>query len=96
MTEQGGEVRVLRERPPFMRHALNRWSVEAHGAQTLVTSTAEVELKGGLLGRLLEPLFAAIARRMGRKSMAGLKYLVENGRAYSGHPRRLLPVSSTR
>ena len=63
--------------------------------QTLVTSTAEVELKGGLIGRLLEPLFAAIARRMGTRSMAGLKYLVENGHAYAGNPRRLLPVPST-
>lgn len=32
---------------PMMKHASNRWSVAAHGErQTLVTSYAEVELKG--------------------------------------------------
>lgn len=51
------------EGAPLMKRALNRWSVEAHGAQTLVT-------------------------------MAGLKYLVENGHAYAENPRRLLPIPS--
>jgi carbon monoxide dehydrogenase subunit G len=82
------------EGAPLMKRALNRWSVEAHGAQTLATSFAEVELNGGPWGRLLEPLVGAVARRMGAKSLAGLKYLVENGRTYAGNPRRLLPAPS--
>ena len=83
------------EGAPLMKRAVNRWSVEGHGTQTLVTSFAEVELKGGRWGRLLEPLVGAVARRMGSKSLAGLKYLIENGKPYAGQPRRLLPARST-
>jgi carbon monoxide dehydrogenase subunit G len=91
---EGESFTYTGEGAPLMKRALNRWSVEAHGAQTLVTSFAEVELKGGVWGRLLQPLVALVARRMGSRSLAGLKYLVENGKAYSGPPRRLLPAPS--
>ena len=66
-----------------MKRAINRWRVEDRGAQTLVTTFAEVELKGGIFARLLEPLFAAVARRMGSRSL---------GRAQvPGRERRALP-----
>jgi uncharacterized protein YndB with AHSA1/START domain len=66
---------------PMMQHAQNTWSVEAHGHQTLVTSRAEVVLKGGRFGRLLEPLVRAMSSRLGGQSLGALKYLVEHGRA---------------
>lgn len=70
---------------PLVRRALNTWSVAPHSArQTLLVSDAELELKGGWLGRLLEPLMAFAMRRMAPNSLAAFKYLVEHGRPYEG------------
>src|SRR5262245_46916609 len=41
---------------PMMKSAQNTWSLTAQGEQTLVTTTAEVQLKGGPFGQLLTPL----------------------------------------
>ena len=77
------------EGAPMMRAARNEWSVEARGAQTLVTSSAEVTLAGGRWVRWLEPLAGWFFRRMGRKTLASLKYLVERGEMA---PRGLAPA----
>jgi hypothetical protein len=75
---------------PMMKRASNRWSVTAHGErQTLVTSEAEVELKGGVFGVFLQPLVRLMSARMGARSLASLKYLVEHGEPYAGDPRAL-------
>lgn len=79
------------EGAPLTKRAVNRWTVEDRGAQSLVTTTAEVVLKGGIFGRLLEVLFAAVAGRMGSRSLASLKFYVENGTPYAGKARDLLP-----
>lgn len=93
--EEGRSFRYCGEGAPMMKSATNLWTVEAHGAvQTLVSSTAEAELKGGVLGRLLEPLAAVVFRRLGANSLASLKYLAEHGQPYSGPSRELLPVPS--
>ena len=47
-----------------MQPARNRWSVIAQGERALLVSEAELELKGGVVGRLLEPLVAPLLRRM--------------------------------
>lgn len=71
---------------PMMKRAENRWSVKAHGAgQTLVTSTAVVELKGGVVGRALEPLARLMVNRVGPSTLASLKYFVEHGEEYPGN-----------
>lgn len=76
---------------PMMKRATNRWSVAAHGdRQTLVTSYAEVTLKGGLFGALLSPLVRLMSRRLGARSLASLKYLIEHGTPYAGEPSRLV------
>lgn len=80
------------EGAPLAKRAINRWAVEERGSQSLVTTTAEVVLKGGIFGRILEPLFAVVAGRMGVRSLAGLKFYVENGTPYVGTARRLLPI----
>jgi hypothetical protein len=68
---------------PLVAHARNHWTVRAAGLdRTLLTSMAELELKGGLFGRLAEPL-------MGRNSLAGFKYFVEHGRPYPGKQSEL-------
>jgi hypothetical protein len=65
---------------PFVASARNEWSLCPEGAQTLLTSDAQVVLKGGIVGRLLEPLVARQLRRIGPRTLAAFKYLVENGR----------------
>ena len=91
---EGESFAYVGEGAPLMKRAINRWRIEARGSQTLVTTSAEVELRGGFFGRMLDPLFASVAGRMGARSLAGLKYLVENGRPYPGNMRKLLPVPS--
>jgi Polyketide cyclase / dehydrase and lipid transport len=64
---------------PIVSSARNTWTVRPEGERTLLTSEAEVVLKGGRLGRLLEPLISRQIERMGRRSLAAFKYLVEHG-----------------
>ena len=92
---EGRSFAYAGEGAPLTKRAVNRWTVEERGSQSLVTTTAEVALKGGICGRLLEPLFAAVAGRMGVRSLAGLKFYVENGTPYQGNARRLLPKPAT-
>jgi carbon monoxide dehydrogenase subunit G len=74
---------------PMLKRAANTWSVAPHGEQTLVTSTAEAELKGGVVGLLVQPLMKIAFARMGARSLASLKYYVEQGRPYPGRARDL-------
>lgn len=91
--EEGRSFRYRGEGAPMMKTATNLWMVEAHGpTQTLVTSVADAELKGGVLGLLLEPLAKMVFRRMGASSLVSLKYLVEKGHPFVGAPGGL-PVA---
>jgi hypothetical protein len=69
---------------PMMKRAFNQWSVVPYGDKSLLTSAAEVEIKGGLLGRILEPVFGPLMRRMAPDALARFKYLVEHGAAFAG------------
>jgi len=89
---EGSSFAYEGEGAPLTRRAVNRWTVEDRGAQSLVTTTAEVVLKGGIFGRVLEPLFATVAGRMGSRSLASLKFYVENGTPYAGKARDLPPI----
>ena len=64
---------------PFVARAKNEWSVQPEGEQTLLTSQAEVVLKGRPLARLLEPFVAYQLKRIGPRTLAAFKYLVEHG-----------------
>lgn len=77
---------------PMLSSASNAWTVAAHGDQTLVTSIAEATLKGGALGQALELLAKPMFTRLGRQSLASLKYYVEHGEPYPGHARDLSPA----
>jgi hypothetical protein len=77
---------------PLVKWARNRWSVEAQGMRTLVTTTSEVEFRGGAMGRLLEPIMRHMSRRMGEASLASFKFLVEQGTPYDGDAKKLLPI----
>jgi hypothetical protein len=91
--DEGRSFTYRGEGAPMMKWATNRWSVGAHGAQALVTSEASVELKGGLFGRALEPLVRIAAIKAGNRSLARLKYWIENGHSYEGKVSAL-PVPS--
>jgi Polyketide cyclase / dehydrase and lipid transport len=64
---------------PLVARARNEWTVQPEEHQTLLLSQAEVVLKGGVLGRLLEPIAAYQFKRIGPRTLAAFKYLVENG-----------------
>jgi uncharacterized protein YndB with AHSA1/START domain len=74
---------------PMLASAANRWSVEPHGDQTLVTTVAEATLKGGPFGRVLELLAKPMFTRFGRQTLASLKYYVEHGEPFLGRARDL-------
>jgi hypothetical protein len=77
---------------PLVKRASNCWSVLPQGDKSLLTSEAEVELKGGVVGRLLEPVVGPLMRRMGPQALAAFKYLVEHGRPYEGKSSELPPA----
>lgn len=79
---------------PLVAHARNTWTVAAVGDATLLTSRAEVLLRGGPLGRLLEPLIAAQSRRMGRRALAAIGYLASHGEAPAAPHRSLAALPS--
>ena len=80
---------------PLMKHAVNRWSVMAHGEQSLLMSEAEVEIKGGMFGRILEPILRPLMRRMAPNALARFKYLVEHGHPYEGRASGLPQAPAT-
>lgn len=80
--DEGRSFTYRGEGAPMMRSATNTWAVSEHEGKTLVTSTAEVELKGGVFGLLLTPLVRAMSRHLGAQSLASLKFLVEHGVPY--------------
>jgi Polyketide cyclase / dehydrase and lipid transport len=64
---------------PLLASARNEWGVLPEGDQALLTSRAEVVLRGGPLGRLLEPVVAYQLKRVCPRTLAAFKYLVEHG-----------------
>lgn len=75
---------------PLTKSAKNTWTVVPEQDQTLLTSVAEIELNGGIFGKVIEPLMLFMARRMGANAMAALKYLVEEGKPYEGRHSSLV------
>ena len=74
---------------PLMKRAANRWSVLPQGQRTLLTSEAELELRGGIVGRLLEPVVGPLMQRMAPNALALFKYFVEHGHPYKGKASEL-------
>ncbi len=74
---------------PMAKFAKNKWSVEEVNGKTLLKSEAEITFKGGIFGRVLEPIMALISKKMSSDSMAGIKHLVETGTPYQGEVSKL-------
>ena len=80
---------------PLMQRAANRWSVLPQGERSLLISEAELVLKGGVFGRMLEPILGPLMRRMAPNALAGFKYLVEHGHPYGGKAAELPRAPAT-
>jgi carbon monoxide dehydrogenase subunit G len=89
---EGQSFAYIGEGAPLMARATNRSEVDPQGSQTLVTTSAEIALKDGIVGRWCEPLVKPLITRMGAQSLAAFKYLVENGQPYARNTRRLFPI----
>jgi carbon monoxide dehydrogenase subunit G len=80
---------------PGVAQARNHWSVHPEGPRTLLSSKAEVELKGGRIARLLEPVLERRLKRVGTRTLAAFKFLVETGSPPQGKHRRLPRTAAT-
>jgi Polyketide cyclase / dehydrase and lipid transport len=69
---------------PMVAQARNEWTVHPAGDQALLTSRAQVLLKGGMLGKLFEPLVRFQINRVGPRTLAAFKHLVEHGQPPPG------------
>ncbi|MEK7863590.1 MAG: SRPBCC family protein [Chloroflexota bacterium] len=74
---------------PMMKLARNRWSVTPAGARSLVTSAAEMEFRGGWLGRLAGWFLIPVMRLVLPNPLAKFKFWVETGRPYVGRASSL-------
>jgi hypothetical protein len=79
---------------PMIASARNTWTVRPEGKRTLLSSRAEVVLKGGGFGRLLEPLFRFQFARIGPRTLAAFGYLVEHGEPPPVRHAKLPPVAT--
>ena len=80
---------------PMIKRARNTWTVKPEGERTLLVSNAEVVLKGGRIGRLLEPLFRLQFARMGPRTLAAFRHLVEEGESpRMRHSKLPLPATT--
>lgn len=69
---------------PMMRLARNTWSVTPMGGRSLVRSDAEMEFRGGLLGRILGWVLVPVLARLLPNPLTKFKFWVENGRPFEG------------
>ncbi|MGD9734041.1 MAG: SRPBCC family protein [Solirubrobacterales bacterium] len=77
---------------PLVARGLNTWTVHPEGDRTLLRSSVQVELKGGALGRLPEPLASRRIRQITPRTLAAFKHLVEHGDAPAVRHSRLAPA----
>jgi hypothetical protein len=78
---------------PLVASARNTWTVRPEGERTLLVSSAEVVLRGGRLGRLLEPLFRLQFARMGPRTLAAFRHLVVYGEPPRVRHAKLPPIA---
>src|SRR5262245_19545993 len=68
--DEGRSFEYRGEGAPMLKEATNRWSVEPIGpGQTLIRTQATARFKGGLFGRMLEPLMRPMFNRLGAMSL---------------------------
>ena len=77
-----------------IRDSKNTWSVKPDNGETLLTTESGVVLKGGIFGKMLEPLMLLISSRIGSNALYAFKYLVENGKPFEGKHSSLPRVTA--
>jgi len=83
--DEGNSFEYVAFGMPLIERATNRWELHREdGGKTLLISHAEITLKGGFLGKLLEPIMRRAMKSMGPRSLASFKYLAEHGTPYQG------------
>ena len=87
--DEGKSFKYVATGAPMIKSAYNHWSIEAFGDETLITSYSEIIVKGGLFGRLLEPLIFLATRFAFPNALAPLKYFIETGKPYAGNAKDL-------
>jgi hypothetical protein len=80
---------------PLMKRAVNKWSVLPEGEKSLLTSEAQLELKGGVFAKILEPIMGPLIRKMSANALAPFKYFVEQGHPYDGKTSELPRAPAT-
>ncbi len=79
---------------PMMRLSRSAWSVTPMGERAQVRSEAEMEFKGGLLGRILGWLLVPVLARLLPNPLTKFKFWAESGRPYEGKASPLpVPVA---
>jgi hypothetical protein len=73
----------------MLKYAKNKWSVAAVEGKTLLTTESIIVLKGGVFGKLVEPLMRLAFNKMGGESLSSIKYLIEQGHPYHGKYSKL-------
>ncbi len=87
--DEGKGFKYVARGAPMIESASNRWSLEPEGDKTLITSFAEIVVRGGIFGRPLEPLIYLATRVGFPNALAPLKYYIETGRPFTGNAKDL-------
>jgi len=91
--DEGNSFTYHAEETVFFKFAENKWTVKSDNGKTLVTTESRVVLKGGIFGKILEPLMYIVSKKMGAESLAALRFLVETGKPYEKKFSKLPRVS---
>ena len=67
---------------PLVKAAKNTWSVKAENGKTLLTSESEVELKGGVFGKMLEPLMLLVSKKMGADALSACRKICRQSNCF--------------
>jgi len=88
--DEGKSFEYIAVGMPLIERATNRWELHREkGDKTLLISHAEIILKGGVFGKLLEPVMRPVMKAMGPRTLASLKHLVEHGTPFQGKHSKL-------
>ncbi len=87
--DEGKSFKYVATGAPMILSASNRWSLEMMKGKTLVTSYSEILVKGGIFGRLLEPVIYLATKFAFPNALAPLKYYVETGKPFVGNAKDL-------
>jgi len=82
--DEGRGFKYIAKGAPMLLSASNSWRIEPVGDQTLISSRTEIIVKGGVFGRLLEPLIYLATRFGFPNALAPLKYYIETGKPFTG------------